>query len=364
MQKDVHFLRKTFTLAKRAEGFTSPNPLVGAVIVKEAEIISTGYHKKAGLPHAEIEAIQKVQKKDLEGSTLYVNLEPCCHFGRTPPCVDQIIKSKIARVVIATLDPNPQVKGESVEKLQRAGVKVVKGLLKYEAQKLNEVFFKNMRTQLPFVVVKIAQSLDGKIATRSGISKWITETQARMLARSLRDKYDCILVGIRTVLKDNPHLNGAKKVPFKAIVDPELKIPRRCWLLGSRPDRVIIFTRDTNKTKAKNIPPGAKIFFLKSLKDRRFSAKRIIKILYREGIKSIFVEGGAQTTGSFFDEKLVDKVHFFVSPKVIGGTQALSSVGGRGVSCLRQTPCLEGVEIERIGEDIVISGYPSYPRRK
>ncbi|MCM8831237.1 MAG: bifunctional diaminohydroxyphosphoribosylaminopyrimidine deaminase/5-amino-6-(5-phosphoribosylamino)uracil reductase RibD, partial [Candidatus Omnitrophica bacterium] len=192
MEKDLFFLKKTFQLAKKAEGFTSPNPLAGALFVKNNKIIASGFHKKAGAAHAEIEAI-KNSSVSLRGSTLYVNLEPCYHFGKTPPCVDEIIKRGIKRVVVSNIDPNPRVNGKSIKKMRENNIEVKVGLCRKEGKVLNEVFFKNMKKNLPFVTVKVAQSLDGKIATRRGASKWITEKRARLYSRSLRDKYDAVL---------------------------------------------------------------------------------------------------------------------------------------------------------------------------
>jgi diaminohydroxyphosphoribosylaminopyrimidine deaminase/5-amino-6-(5-phosphoribosylamino)uracil reductase len=358
---DTYFIRKTFALAKKAEGFTSPNPLVGAVIVKKGKIISWGYHKKAGLPHAEIEAIRKA-KGDLRDSTLYVNLEPCYHFGRTPPCVDQIIKNKINRVVVATCDPNPLVNGKSIKKLRKAGIEVKVGVLEDEAKKLNEVFFKNMLKRRPFVVVKVAQSLDGKITTRDGISKWITQKDSRDFAKSLRDKYDCVLVGVNTVIKDNPSLNGARKIPFKVVIDPHLRIPLGSKIFKKTADKLVIFTSIKNIKKADKFSP-AKIFFLKK-KNKYFCLEEILNNLYKIGIMSVFVEGGSETIGRFFDYRLVDKIYFFIAPKIIGGKKALTSVGGEGYRSLGNSPYLEDFNIKRIGKDILIWGYPVYKKRK
>ena len=248
-KKDLYFLLKAISLAKKGEGLTSPNPLVGAVIAKDNKIISKGYHKKCGLPHAEIEAI-KSAKKNLRGSTLYINLEPCCHFGRTGPCVDEVIKSRIKRVVVSTVDPNPQVKGKSIRRLKREGVRVDIGLAKKQAVKLNEVFFKNMKTKRPFVVAKLAQSLDGKIASSKGISKWVTSSPSRKFAKTLRDKYDCVLIGANTLKKDNPKLNGIKKIPYKVIISSTLNLPAKSYIFKNNPEKLIIFT--SHKAKGKN----------------------------------------------------------------------------------------------------------------
>ncbi len=278
-RKDISFLNQALVLAKKAEGLTSPNPLVGAVVAKNNRIISQGFHKAFGRPHAEIEAMLKLNKAQLKGAILYLNLEPCSHFGKTPPCVDQIIKNKFKRVVISTLDPNPKVRGKSVRKLRKAKITVAKGLLVKEALRLNEVFFKNMAKTLPFVVGKIAQSLDGKISSSRGESKWITSLVSRNRAKSLRDKYDSVLVGVNTVIKDDPTLKGLKKTPFRIVIDPNLRIPLKAKLLKKNREKLIIFTSFKSKRLNKNIPSGVKVFFLKE-KNKRLPLKNILKQLW------------------------------------------------------------------------------------
>jgi len=356
-EKDILFIKKTFKLAKKAEGFTSPNPLVGALIVKNNQIISSGYHKKAGSLHAEIEAIRKA-KKNLKGATLYVNLEPCFHWGRTPPCVDEIIKRGIKRVVIATYDPNPQVRGRSVEKLKKAGIEVKVGVLESEARKINEVFFKNMEENLPFVVAKIAQSLDGKIATFKGQSKWITSQDARLYAKKLRDKYDAVCVGINTVIKDNPSLEGFRKSPYKIVIDPHLKIPLSSKLVKNSKNNLIIFSKKESLRKKRKIECLRKIVQIYFLTQKEFTLKNITKILYKEkNICSVFVEGGSFTLGRFFDERLVDKIYFFYAPKIIGGEKSITSVGGKGIEDLNKVLKVKDLEIKKIGEDFLVTGY-------
>jgi len=361
MSRDFEYIRETFKLAQKAEGCTSPNPLVGALIVKDNKIVSKGYHKRSGSFHAEIEAINKA-KIDLTDSTLYVNLEPCCHFGKTFPCVDKIIERKIKKVVISTIDPNPRVNGKSIRKLKKAGVKVKLGVLAEEAKKLNEVFFKNMQLNRPFVAAKVAQSLDGKIATVKGQSKWVTNVESRRYSRSLRDRYDCVLIGGNTFKLDNPSLNGIKKIPYKVVVSTELKIPSDSWILRKTPEKLIIFTSCKNKKILSKISCRSRVFFLKEKKGQ-LSLKQILKILYKIGVCSVFIEGGANIFGNFFSEKLIDKIYFFIAPKIIGGNRALSSVGGNGFSYLNLCPDIRKLEITNIKEDIFITGYPSYPSR-
>lgn len=359
--KDIYFLRKTLKLAQKAEGFTSPNPLVGAVLVKNGRIIAQGYHKRAGLAHAEIEAIKQI-KGNPKGATLYVNLEPCCHFGRTPPCVDEIIKKGIKRLVVATIDPNPKVCGKSIRKMRAAGIRVNVGLLRKEAKKLNEVFFTNISKERPFVAAKIAQSLDGKIATKKGLSKWITDQKSRLFAKTLRDKYDCVLIGVNTLIKDNPRLNGLKKKPYKVVIDPNLRLPLSSNLVKENLDKLIIFTSEKSKARQKMLPISVKVFFMKESKGC-LPLRKILKILYSLGITSIFVEGGSQTLGRFFDEKLVDKLYLFISPKIIGGKGSLTSIGGEGFPFPNTCPYIKEVYVKYLGQDLLICGYPNYGKK-
>lgn len=354
MDNDAYFIKKTFCLARQAEGATSPNPLVAAFIVKNNKIISRGYHHQCGLPHAEIEAIRKAKKEHLKGAKLYVNLEPCCHFGRTPPCVDEIINVGIKEVIIAAADPNPLVNGKSIKKLQQAGIKVRVGICEDEAKQLNEVFFTNITKKRPFVVGKVAQSLDGKIATAEGLSKWITGEKSRVLVKSLRDKYDAVLIGVNTVIKDNPSLDGIKKVPYKIVLDPCQRIPLDSELVKKYPDKIIVFASRRNKSE--KIKQLSSVFFVKET-NGQLDLKEVLKKLYHLGIMSVLVEGGAVTLGGFFDRKLVDKMYVFISPKIIGGKGALSPIAGVGVGSLTQC-WLENIKIKRIEEDILITGYP------
>ena len=351
-------MRRALRLARKAQGNTSPNPMVGALLVKGSAIVAQGYHKKAGLAHAEIVALTHAPR-NIKGSTLYVNLEPCCHFGRTPPCVDEIIKSGIRRVVVATVDPNPIVSGRSLKKLRGEGIKVTCGVLAAHARRLNEIFFKNMRTNLPFVAAKAAQSLDGKIATFTGESKWITCPLSRTHARRLRDEYDCVLVGLTTVLKDNPHLNGLKKIPYKVVLDPLLEIPAHCNILKETAQRVIIFASHGARHKKTKIPGQARIFFVNE-RHGNLALGEILRKLYSLGICSVFVEGGSYTLGSFLQARLIDKMYLFIAPKIIGGAGALASFGAQGFPRLAQAPAVREASITRIGQDFLITGYPDY----
>lgn len=358
MESDVYFMNRALELAKKAEGQTSPNPIVGAIIVKKGKVIGQGYHKKAGSEHAEINAFNNA-KESIEGATLYVSLEPCCHFGQTPPCVDKIIKEKIARVVIAVCDPNPLVNGKSVKKLRLAGVKVKVGVCENQAQKINEVFFLNMKEKRPFVAAKVAQSLDGKIATSTGKSKWITSLAARRYAKKLRDKYGAVLVGVNTVVKDNPQLNGIKNTSYKIVIDPQLRIPKKSYLVKKSNQQLVIVTSEKNKDKSLLLPKPIKFVFVESGK-KGLSLKEALKKLYLLGVSSVFVEGGADTLGRFFDAQLVDKFYCFVAPKILGGKNALTSIGGQGVSNVNKSVALKDVKLNQIGQDFLVESYIKY----
>ncbi|MCF7909537.1 MAG: bifunctional diaminohydroxyphosphoribosylaminopyrimidine deaminase/5-amino-6-(5-phosphoribosylamino)uracil reductase RibD [Candidatus Omnitrophica bacterium] len=353
-ERDISFMQKAIRLARKGAGSVSPNPLVGAVVVKNNKIISEGFHRKAGLAHGEAEALDKAGLY-AQKATLYVNLEPCCYFGRTPPCVDKIIKAGIKRVVIGTKDPNPKVDGRSIRKLRDHKIEVTNGVCREEAKKINEVFFKNMKERLPFVVAKTAQTLDGKIATSLGQSKWITTDKSRKFSRKLRDRYDAVLIGAKTLREDNPKLNGLKKKPYKVIISSSLDLPKNSYILKNFADKTIIFTLSKLKTKG-DLPGPVKIFTLKKIK-KGISLKQVLKKLYSYGIMSVFVEGGSYTLGRFFEEKMVDKVYFFIAPKICGGKNSITSVGATGVKKIEKCLRIQKLKIKKIGEDILIRGY-------
>lgn len=321
-QSDISFLKLTLALAKKGLGRTNPNPMVGAVIVQNHKIIGEGYHKKAGLPHAEIEALRSA-KTSVKGATLYLNLEPCSHCGRTPPCVDAIVQSGVKRVVCSALDPNPKVGGQGVEILRKRKVEVSVGLLEKEARALNEAFFTFHEKSRPFIAVKFASSLDGRIATRSGDSKWITNERARAYARLLRAQYQAVLVGINTVLKDDPHLGvrmKGKRDPLRIILDSTLKIPLQSKVL--RDTSVIIATTNYANQRKKKILKQ-KGFTILSFKGKRVPLIKLLDELKKRGIISILVEGGGETIGSFIDKDLFDKVYAFYAPILIGGFKTI-----------------------------------------
>jgi diaminohydroxyphosphoribosylaminopyrimidine deaminase/5-amino-6-(5-phosphoribosylamino)uracil reductase len=361
MKKDqAYYMKLALRLALRARGQTSPNPLVGALVVRNGRIVGRGYHRKAGLAHAEVIALDEAGPL-AEGATLYTTLEPCTHFGRTPPCVHRIVSSGIKKVVIGSIDPNPLNNGKGVNLLEEHGIKVEVGVLGDELNRLNEAFIKYISRKIPFVCVKVAQSLDGRIATSSGDSKWITSDKSRGLAHRLRGRYDAIMVGVNTLLRDDPKLDAwfSRRQPVKIIVDSNLSTPAKAKVF-SGPSPVIIVTlpaKPGQETENRKILAGkARILEVKE-KEGQINLKDMLKMLARLEITSILVEGGGTLIGSLFDEGLVDKVIFFISPKIIGGAQAVGSVMGRGVARVDKALRLKKLRLRHIAEDILIEGY-------
>lgn len=363
MRVDVnHFMRLALDLAVKARGRTYPNPLVGALIVKNGRVVGRGFHKKAGGPHAEIFALKSAGKKAL-GAALFCTFEPCAHYGATGPCVKEIVASGIKEVYIGMIDPNPLTRGKGAAYLEKNGIHVKVGFLKKEISQLNEGFIKAMTKNEPFVTVKSAASLDGKIATRCGESKWITSKASRAYAHSLRRYYDAIAVGINTVLKDDPCLEPCNSNHrfVKIIVDSDLKIPLTARLLKTK-SKVIIAAVRKNEAKEKQlIKRGVEVFYTRK-SSSRVDLKELLKKLNVLKIRNILVEGGAELVGSFLDEHLVDKALFFIAPKIIGGRRALSAVGGEGIKELDHAVCLKDFKIQRIKDDIFIEGYLKYSK--
>ncbi len=354
LSNDIKFLKETIRLAKNGSGWTSPNPMVGCVIVKKDKIISRGYHKKYGGLHAEIEAFNNA-KESVEGGTLYVNLEPCCYYGKTPPCTDAIIKSGIKKVVCCTLDPNKKVAGKGIKKLKKAGIKVEYGFLQEEAKELNEVFFTFHQKKRPFVALKFASSFDGKIATANGDSKWITNDVARKFARQLRGEYQAILVGANTIIKDNPHLgaDGKKqKDPLRIILDAKLKISLGRQIFRDKNVLILTTSQCDKIKKEKFIKEG---FEVCELLGRKISAKTILQVLKDRNISSVFVEGGSEALGTFVDEKLVDRVFVFHSPIFVGGVRSIGAVGGKGVKYIKDALRFKKPKITMFEDNILIS---------
>ncbi len=361
MKKDhLYYMELAMQLALKARGKTSPNPLVGAVVVKNGRIVGRGYHEKAGLPHAEIIALDEAGR-EAKAATLYVTLEPCTHFGRTPPCVDRIIKSQVKQVIVGMLDPNPANNGKGINILRQNKIKTRVGFLEDELSKINEVFIKYITKGIPFITVKVGQSLDGRIATRSGDSKWITSDLSRNYARRLRANYDALMVGVNTILRDNPILDAwfSKKQPVKIVVDSQLSTPQQANIFHGK-SQVIILTlpmhpgQETENRKI--LGQQAKILEIKE-KAGQVDLKDAMKKLAKMEITNILVEGGGTLIGSLFDDGLVDKISFFISPKIIGGKDAISSVMGRGIGRIDKAVKFKEVKFKRMGEDFLIEGY-------
>ncbi len=357
------YMRKAIALAKKGEGYTSPNPLVGAVIVKNGTIIGQGYHEFYGGNHAEINAFINANQ-DVEGSTMYVTLEPCSHFGKTPPCANAIVQKKIKKVVIGLKDPNPLVSGKGIEILESNGIEVVTGILEDECKKLNEVFLKYISTKTPFILLKYAMTLDGKIATYTGDSKWISNSLSRNYVHEIRHKFSAIMVGIGTVLKDNPNLNTrlANKEgldPIRIIVDTKGRIPLDAKLINlkSNARTIVVTTELSSKDKLKSLKDKGVEIIITPVKDNHVDLKYLINILGEIGIDSILLEGGSQLNFSMLKENLVDKVITFISPKIIGGSLSKTPVGGSGIEFMKDAINLHDISLKRFGEDIMLEAY-------
>lgn len=378
-------------LAEKGSGSVNPNPLVGAVIVKDNKIIGMGYHEKYGENHAERNAVKNALE-DVEGSTLYVTLEPCAHYGKTPPCVDLVIEKKFKRVVIGMLDPNPLVAGKSIKKLQENNIEVLVGVKEEECKKLNEVFIKYITTKTPFVVLKSAASLDGRIATAGGESRWITCDESRRDGHKLRNKYMGILVGVNTVVEDNPKLNcrideeelnddsdllnyiqennlayaeGLKFMsrnrkavnPVRIIVDSHLRVPLNSEVINDGGNTIIGTIRGCNESKKNELESmGIKVIETEP-KQGKVDLKKLIEKLSEEGIDSILIEGGGNINFSALEEGIVDKAIFYIAPKIIGGEKTKNSIGGNGFLKLDDAVRLKDTSYRKINDDFAIEGY-------
>lgn len=353
-------MKLALELAKKGQGFVNPNPMVGAVIVKNGEVIAKGYHRKFGFPHAEVEAFRNADKS-VEDSTLYVTLEPCCHYGKTPPCADLIVQKKVKRVVVGVLDPNPLVAGRGIRKLQKAGIDVTVGVMQDECRKLNEVFFKYILNKKPFVVMKAAVSLDGKIATKKGESKWISGRESRKRVHESRGKYSAVMVGINTVLEDDPLLTcrvKEKNNPIRVIVDSNLRIPLDSKIIKTVSEvPVVIATVNKDLEKIKKLMKMGVTVLKTNNKDGRVDLNELISELGKRNIDSILIEGGGTLNYSALQAGVVDKVEFYIAPKIIGGVDAKTSVEGIGIDKLCETFNVNFGEVSRIGNDILIQGY-------
>ena len=353
-------MERALELAEKGTGKVNPNPLVGAVIVKNGEIIGEGYHECYGEAHAERNAVKNA-KESVEDSTIYVTLEPCAHYGKTPPCVDLIIEKKFKKVVIGMLDPNELVAGKSIEKLKKNGIEVIVGIKEEECKKLNEIFIKYITSKSPFVILKSGMSIDGKIATYSGESKWITSKESREDAQNLRNRLNSIMVGVNTIIADDPELtcriNKDKKL-IRIVVDTNLRIPLDSKVVKNKDKLTIIATiLNSNERKKKALRDlGVKIIEV-SDKNNKVNLKELVKKLGQEGLDSVLIEGGGTLNFSALEDNIVDKVIFYIAPKILGGENSKSCIAGIGFSELNQAVNLKDISYRKIGEDLVVEGY-------
>ncbi len=355
---DEAYIQLTIELAKKGLGAVSPNPLVGAVIVKNGTIIGAGYHARFGENHAEINALNNC-KESPEGAILFVNLEPCAHFGKTPPCVDAIIAAKISKVVIGSLDPNPLVAGKGLEKLKNAGIEIVNGILDKECAELNKYFFKYIKENKPYVNLKVAQTLDAKIADNQFHSKWITSAEARTYVHEMRSNYDAVLVGSNTVRIDNPELSvrfSEGRNPKRIILNKNLDLDINKKIFQNSDSNTIIVCSNKNIEKTKKVAEftdlGVKILFVEENKKGKLKLNLILKNLYNLGINSVMVEGGSQIFSSFIKKQLFDEISVFVSPKLLGtGINAFSNLG---IEKLSKALKLRLYSVNTLGDDVLL----------
>lgn len=372
-EKDRFFMRCALHIAQCGRGGVNPNPLVGAVIVRDGKVIAAGYHAHSGEGHAEVNAFLDARERgvDVRGADMYVTLEPCSHYGKTPPCADRIIKEGIGRVVIAMEDPNPQVAGRGLERIRSAGIEAVSGVMEEEARKLNEVFLKYITKKEPFVFLKMAMSLDGKIATRTGESQWISGETSRKAVHYLRRNYMGIMVGIGTVLADDPMLNcrleGTNRQPIRIIADTHLRIPLESKIVKTAKEiRTIIAVgesvqfsgngQETENTRAEQLKAaGAELLFLPE-KDGHIDLKTLMKRLGSMGIDGILLEGGSDFAFAALKAGIVDKARIYIAPKLIGGRSAPCCIGGEGFGRLSEAAELAGMKAYSSGKDIFLEG--------
>ena len=361
----TEYMRRALSLARLAMGDSSPNPAVGAVVVKDGLVVGRGYTQPAGSDHAEVIALRQAGEK-AKGATMYVTLEPCCHYGRPPPCTQAIITAGISEVYIALQDPNPLVSGRGIKILNEAGIKTYIGVYQEEAHEINESYVKFITTGLPFVIVKVAMSLDGKIATKTGHSKWISNEETRNYVHSLRHIANAIMVGVNTVIIDNPKLTARgccgkggepKMQPLRLIVDSNGRTPLDAQLF-KQPGKTllaVVAPLDPEK-KIRFTQIGVEVLELPDT-EGLVNLEELLKVIGKRGMVTVLVEGGGKLLGSLFDHKLVDKVMAFISPIIIGGSQAKTAVAGDGVDNVVEALCLERVKTKNFGDNILISGY-------
>ncbi|MDF1593626.1 MAG: bifunctional diaminohydroxyphosphoribosylaminopyrimidine deaminase/5-amino-6-(5-phosphoribosylamino)uracil reductase RibD [Desulfobacterales bacterium] len=363
---DETVMKKALDLAGKGVGFTSPNPMVGAVLVKDGKVVGTGYHQAAGKAHAEVNAIDAAGPL-AKGALLYVTLEPCNHVGRTPPCTEKILAAGISEVVVAMLDPNLNVTGGGVDYLQQRGIPVRTGVCEAEARKLNEYFIKYVTTRRPFVTVKCAATLDGRIATRTGDSKWVTGPESRAFVHRLRHAVDAIMVGIHTVQKDDPTLTTridgkGGKDPIRVILDTRLSISEDAKVLRPQSDSATILVSaapvtDAQKKKKDRLEKKGVRIVAAPLKGGRIDLDPLMDRLGGDGITSLLIEGGAEVIASALADGIVDKVFFFYAPKILGGDDGVPICRGTGPELMEGCIRVRDMDVRRFGSDVLLEGY-------
>jgi len=367
--KDRHekFMKAALGLARKGLGKASPNPAVGAVIVRKGEIVAAGYHRKAGEAHAEVEALNQLGGKARQGDTLYVTLEPCNHYGRTPPCTQAILEKGVRKVVVGMRDPNPHVTGGGCDTLSGRGVEVITGVLEEECRRLNEWYVTYVTKGRPFVIAKSALTLDGWTATSTGHSRWVTNERSREWVHRLRNQVDGILVGVGTVMADDPLLNtrlrkGKGKDPVRIIVDTDLSIPVNARVFGhpAGAETLIAVSEDVPTDRLRRIERRGVSFLLCPKKEGRIDLRALMDRLGKRSITSVLLEGGATLMGAMIREKLVDKFCIFKAPKILGGSDGRPMALGKGPSKMDESIPLKDIRIRRFGEDLLITGYPEY----
>ena len=356
---DEFYMRRALRLARRGESWVSPNPMVGAVIVKDHKIIGEGYHQIFGGNHAEINAINSASES-IKGATIYVSLEPCTHYGKTPPCCESLISNKPTRVVIGTPDPNPLVSGKGIDSLKKHGIETSVGVLKEECLQLNERFFKFMKTGLPFVTLKFAQTLDGRIATASGHSRWISSEKSLRFSHILRSAHDAVLVGIGTTLKDDPELTVRRirgKNPLRIIVDSSLSIPMEAQVLKNQAtaQTIIATTANADSEKLARLnSSGIEVLIVGDDTDKRVDLKKLFTKLGKRNISSVLVEGGSAIITSIMKSKLTDRMVIVIAPKIVG--KGIEAVGDLNIQSMDESLRIAYKKIRRLGDDLIIDG--------
>ncbi|PTM58626.1 bifunctional diaminohydroxyphosphoribosylaminopyrimidine deaminase/5-amino-6-(5-phosphoribosylamino)uracil reductase RibD [Desmospora activa] len=356
---DEHWMRLALNLAKAAQGQTSPNPLVGAVVVKDGRLLGSGAHLKAGTPHAEVHALNMASEETV-GSTLYVTLEPCNHTGRTPPCTERVIAAGIHKVVIGSLDPDRRVSGEGVKRLQEAGIEVVTGVLQADCLRINEAYFHHRRTGYPFVTLKAAITLDGKMATATGDSRWVTGEEARQEVQRLRHIHDAVMVGVGTVIKDHPRLTArlpeGGNHPIRVILDSRLSMPLNTPVTDTAATPTWVFCCDEVDTAKKVLLQERGVSVIRTGPGPRVNLERVFQHLGDNGILSVLTEAGGELNASLLQEGWVKRVMFFIAPKLLGGKESPTAVEGEGWERMEQAWELDELEMRPFGQDWCITG--------